>query len=201
MRDSGVLSTDRRCLVERELPLVSWTIKRYISCNENVVGLSYEDLYQEGCIALCRAAVLYRTDSGAFSTFAVTVMRNHLLDYCRKIASDQRNLPVISLDSLGEDGNERGIEGYKDIAMEEDTVTRMGVTQFLRSRRNRYSGAARLGVEALELKVLEGCGVTEIAKLYNSKPNEVGAWISRAAKKIRKDMTESELNMFGLRSA
>lgn len=85
--------------------------------------------------------------------------------------------------------------------MEEDAIARLGVTQLLRNRRNRYAGVARRGVEALELKVLEGYGVTEIARLYNSKPNEVGAWISRAAKKIRKDITENELYMLGLWSA
>lgn len=201
MRDIGVLNTDRRFLVERELPLVNWTINRYIGCNENILGLSYEDLHQEGCIALCRAAALYHADSGAFSTFAVTVIRNHLLDYCRKITADNRNLPMVSLESLDEDRNARYIEEIKEPAAEEDTIVRLGVTQFLQSRRNRYAGSARLGVEALELRVLEGYGVTEIARLYNRKPNEVGAWISRAVKKIRKDITENELYMLGLRSA
>ena len=46
---------------------------------------------------------------------------------------------------------------------------------------------ARLGVEALELKV-KGLNGTDIAKLYNVKPNQVGAWISRAAQKIRKEL-------------
>ena len=63
------------------------------------------------------------------------------------------------------------------------------------------AGSARLGVEALELKVLDGCGVTEIARLYDSKPNEVGAWLARAAKKIREDATDGELYALGARSA
>ena len=188
-------------MVERELPWVSWTIKQFITCNENTVGLGYEDMYQEGCIALCRAAALYRAGNGEFSTFAVTVIRNHLLDYCRKLAAGQRDISVISFETLHEDGIERQTGEARPPAMEDDALERLGVTQLLRNRRNRYAGVARRGVEALELKVLEGYGVTEIARLYNSKPNEVGAWISRAAKKIRKDITESELYMLGLRSA
>ena len=49
-----------------------------------------------------------------------------------------------------------------------------------------YSGVARLGIEALEWKI-NGYSSADIARLYGVKPNHVGAWISRAAKKLRKD--------------
>ena len=39
---------------------------------------------------------------------------------------------------------------------------------------------------------MDGYGVTDIAKMYQSKPNLVGAWISKATQKIREDMTMSE---------
>ena len=45
----------------------------------------------------------------------------------------------------------------------------------------------RLGVEALELKIA-GYSGTDIAKLYGVQPNHVGAWISRAAQKLKKDL-------------
>ena len=61
-----------------------------------------------------------------------------------------------------------------------------------------YKGAARLGIEALELKVLEGYGVTDIAHMYSTKPNLVGAWISRAAKLMREDLTSSEMEILGI---
>ena len=80
-------------------------------------------------------------------------------------------------------------------------LTHISIGQVRGNRKGLYTGSARLGVEALELKVLEGYGVTEIARLYDSKPNEVGAWISRAAKKIREDATDGELYALGARSA
>lgn len=43
-----------------------------------------------------------------------------------------------------------------------------------------------MGVEALELKV-KGLDGVDIARMYHTTPNNVGAWISRAAQKIRKD--------------
>ena len=48
-----------------------------------------------------------------------------------------------------------------------------------------YNGVARLGVEALELKIA-GYSGTDIAELYGVKPNHVGAWIARAAQKLKK---------------
>ena len=49
-----------------------------------------------------------------------------------------------------------------------------------------YSGVARLGIEALELKA-RGFSGTDIARLYQTRPNNVGAWISRARAKLKKD--------------
>ena len=50
----------------------------------------------------------------------------------------------------------------------------------------KYQGVTRLGIEALKLK-LKGMSVSEIAGLYHVPPPHVGAWISRATQKLRKD--------------
>ena len=91
MKCDRKLNEEQRALVERALPLVSWTIRRYISSNESVAGLGFDDLYQEGCAALCCAAVAYLPDRGMFSTFAVTVIRNHL-----RIRKSYASTPVQS---------------------------------------------------------------------------------------------------------
>lgn len=61
------------------------------------------------------------------------------------------------------------------------------VEQVLDYGKRTYSGVARLGVEALELKIA-GYSGSDIAQLYGVKPNHVGAWISRAAAKLKKDV-------------
>lgn len=66
------------------------------------------------------------------------------------------------------------------------------VEQVLEYGKRTYSGVARLGVEALEWKV-KGLSGADIAQLYGAKPNQVGAWISRATQKIRKDVVEDRL--------
>ena len=77
---------NRDQLIETHLNCVRWTISRFISVNEGVCGLEYDDLYQEGCIALWRAAETFDEQQGAqFHSYAISVIRNHLLDYCRRV--------------------------------------------------------------------------------------------------------------------
>ena len=85
-------------LMEEHLNCVHWVIHSFIHVSPSVCGLEYDDLYQEGCIALWRAAETYDEQLGAqFHSYAISVIRNHLLDYCRKIQS--RAAPVVSLEA------------------------------------------------------------------------------------------------------
>ena len=56
----------------------------------------------------------------------------------------------------------------------------------LQSMKQQYSGTIRLGIEAIEWKV-KGFSGAEIAKMYGVKPNLVGAWISRASSRLKKN--------------
>ena len=85
----------QRQRVEEHLALVEQVLRRSIKTNETVDGMGHDDLYQEGCIALCRAAVSYREEMGAFPAYARTVIRNYLLDRCREIQSARKNLPSV----------------------------------------------------------------------------------------------------------
>jgi DNA-directed RNA polymerase specialized sigma24 family protein len=60
------------------------------------------------------------------------------------------------------------------------------ILRLLESVKGEYSGVARRGIEALALKV-KGYSGAEIAELYGVKQNLVGAWISRASAKLRRD--------------
>ena len=73
----------QRQRVEDHLALVEQVLRRSIKTNETVDGMGHDDLYQEGCIALCRASVSYREEMGAFPAYARTVIRNYLLDAVR----------------------------------------------------------------------------------------------------------------------
>ena len=202
MKTDKIVSIDQNRLIEVSMPLVGWTVRRYFTCKENVVGLSYDDMFQEGCVGLCKAVSAYDRSRGEFDTFAVSVIRNHLIDYCRYMTADVRNGPTCSLEEITENGwDGTGADPEAPLGTEEDSLSTLCASGFLENRKRRYEGSARLGIEALELKVLGGYGVTDIARRYGFKPNLVGAWISRAAKKIREDISQEEMDALGVEKA
>ena len=75
------------------------------------------------------------------------------------------------------------------LGISELTTMDMDTTGLLyTSRKAAYQGVARLGIEALVLKI-RGYSITDIAGLYGVPPSHVGAWISRSAQKLRGDPT------------
>ena len=193
MKFDFVLSQEQQALAESNLAVIDKVIARCIHANEGVCGLGRDDLYQEGAAALCKAAATYDGTSAQFSTYAATVVRNHLLNHCRAVNASQRNLPAVSLDDSGqEDGRPPPCPEPSVPDGVDELRGRLDTADLLADCKRRYIGVARLGVEALEWKV-KGLTGADIARLYGAKPNEVGAWISRAAQKIRKDVVENRL--------
>lgn len=183
MKKDVQLTPSQRALVEDHLSVVRWVIFHHIQANETIYGLSYDDLYQEGCIWLCRAAASYDASIATFKTYAKTVVRNGLITYCRAICKKQKRMLFLETCEQGE----LLVNGQKLSAQTDDfdaTVSYLEIVSLLKSMKKDYNGVARLGVEALQLKI-EGLGISEIARLYGVKPSHVGAWISRAARKLR----------------
>jgi len=164
------LNPEEQALVSGHLFIVADVIRYHIRVNENVQGLGYDDLYQEGCVALCRAALTF-DGSVQFKTYAQKVVKNQLIDHCRQ-ALRQRE--------------QTSSQEPSDDLSTEDEQTPADALAALAQVKLRYSGVAWLGMEAMELKI-KGYSGTEIAALYGAKPNEVGAWISRARQKLLLD--------------
>jgi len=201
MNEMIELTHQQRKLAERHVPIVREIVRKYFRCNESILGLGFDDLCQEGCVALCKAAARYDPERGDFEPFAARVIRNHLIDYCRAVLSNHRNHPFVSLDELHEDRLKLELSESRmpnAAADEEQAISRLCVARLLETRKRSYRGAAQLGVEALLLKVMDGCGVTDIARLYGCEPNLVGAWISKAKKKLLSDLTVQELGDLGI---
>lgn len=177
----------QRELVEENLSLVAQTITRHIWYNEGICGMSYDDLYQEGCCALCRAAMTYDlAGQMPFSAYARPVIRNHLLDHCRRVQRQWEHLPTVSLDVPISEDIPPPEAWLRDMDGQEVWDAQILVDQLLEHGRRTCTGVARLGVEALALKA-KGYTGADIARMYHTKPNHVGAWISRAAEKLRGD--------------
>lgn len=186
LQHDASLTKAQQELVAQNLPVVHWVICDYIHVNSTICGLEYSDLFQEGCLWLCKAAATYKDDGRAqFSTYAKTVVKNGLLSYCRKVCNHRSHFSRLI---IGEHG-ELAADGEALEPQADDFDARMSLVEtlsLLEASKQEYDGVARLGIEALALK-LQGMRVTDIAEIYHVPPSHVGAWISRSAAKLRCD--------------
>lgn len=111
---------------------------------------------------------------------------NGLRTYCRLMCGKQKHhisLPVQS------EPEEDGLS-MEQLSSADDTLDRLleeqDICMLLQNCKRQYAGTARLGIEAIEWKV-KGLSGAEIAKMYGVKPNLVGAWISRAAGRLKQN--------------
>jgi len=182
------LNNQQQRLVENNLGVVKLAIHKSIIVNDNLYGFEYDDLYQEGCIWLCKAALSFdETRDIKFSTYAEKVVTNGLRTYCRLMCGKQKHHIILpALSDPDEDGysmEQIPAEDMLDKLFEEQDVFLL-----LQRCKQQYTGTVRLGIEAIEWKI-KGLSGTEIAKIYDVKPNLVGAWISRAAQRLKQNHT------------
>ena len=102
MKQNFKLTKDQQTLVEKNLSIVHWVIVNNIHVNPGICGLEYGDLFQEGCLWLCKAAFTYNAGQAQFSTYAKKVVKNGLLSYCRKICSQGRHISRLIIGEQGE---------------------------------------------------------------------------------------------------
>jgi RNA polymerase sigma factor (sigma-70 family) len=171
--------TPQQLLAVEHLDLVKWVIRDNITVNENICGFGYDDLYQEGCVHLCRAAATYDGSKAKFRTYARVVICNGLIDHCRRFYN--KRIRFVSLDDSEALPQSVALVS-KDVPI--DTLTETDAVRLLEAFKPELSGVALRGIEALQLKV-QGQSVTQIAASYGVKPNQVGAWISKAATKLK----------------
>lgn len=174
------LTKELVALVEQNVSVIDTVIFTRIIFDNNVLALQYDELYQEGCVLLCKAAQKFDENRNcSFKSFAYTVVLNGLISYCRRIKR-QGELDLLYTEKAKKEYLAR--EATDNFL--QDAVVELDIISFLEEIKKEYSGTVRLGIEALEWKV-KGFSGTEISKIYNVKPNNVGAWISRALKKLR----------------
>lgn len=182
MKKKFYLTKEQQRLVESHLSIVYWVIRDDISVNETVYGFEYDDLYQEGCLWLCFAASSYNAGLARFPTYARKVVHNGLLSYCRQMYARQKHFTRLAPDENGEMLNKCPAIHQSD-SFTAQTGT-METLELLSHATKDFSGISKLGTEALALKV-QGYANSEIAARYHAPPSHVGAWISRAAQKLR----------------
>lgn len=172
----------QQTLVLEYMPFVDWVIKHRVKVS-NLPLQSYEDFYQIGCEALCRAAMAYNPAAGLFAPFAGRYIYNAMVDHCRKENLRVKNSVSndIDYDSSQRVRSTTGSAEDFSLAIYHDQLF-----DALKVSKTRYNGVARQGIEALELKMM-GFTSSEIAARYGTTVNNVNAWISRARSKLKVD--------------
>lgn len=173
----------QRQLVEEHMNLVDRVIKKHFTVSGGAY-MSYEDLYQTGCEALCRAAMYYRPDYGTFYALAQKCIYHAMIDYCRKVNTSKRKITAKDIREI-----ERYYEAHPSFTA---TTIRANTLMFLGEYAKRYTGIAQKGVEAMMMKQ---CGYSsrEAAEHFGTTVNNVNAWISRAREKLRKEQEMQNL--------
>ena len=180
------LNEEQQAIVEQNLSVIHWAIHNFIKVNESIFGFEYADLYGEGCLLLCKAALTYNRARGGFTPYAQTVVKNGLLSYARIMCQKQSRQRLLLDVALPDESG-----SYVELIPTEDAVEALiGIIDsdsFFQLVKPRYSGVALLGIEALELQS-RGYSSREISDLYGVRVKNVWSWISRAAQKLRGDV-------------
>lgn len=175
------LSREQIALVEQNISIINTVIFSRIIIDKSKFGMEYDELYQEGALLLCNAALQYdKNRNDSFKAFAFIVIRNGLVSYCKKMSKKNKALLEYT------EKLKKSAEITMPDTIMQNKIIEFDVLFFLEALRKKYTGSARLGIEALIWKV-KGLTGSEIADKYNVTPNLVGAWISRAVKKLQDD--------------
>ena len=169
------LTEEQRVKVEDNMGLVGRVIGDCVHTLDKGCIYDYDDLFQIGCIGLCKAA---QTDQpghgGAFSTYAYCLIRNEIytqLEYAtrrgREQATDPKELPCAALDE-GLEARESCRELIALLDQAEATATVITAK----------------GIQAIRMRI-DGYSSKEIGDLLGVPANHVTAWVSKARKHIR----------------
>ncbi len=168
------LTEEQRIKVEANMGLVNKVIQDCVHTPDKGCIYDYDDLFQIGCIGLCKAAQTDRPGhKSAFSTYAYRLIRNEIytqLEYAtrrgRELATDPEGLPCAILDvDLGEQD-----------ACEE-------LMRLLDRAEMTAAGTTAKGLQAIRMRI-DGFSCREIGEHFGSPANHVTAWIAKARKHL-----------------
>lgn len=170
------LTKEQQIKVEENMGLVGKVIQDCVHTLSRGCIYDYDDLFQIGCIGLCKAA---QTDlpghAVAFSTYAYHLIRNEIytqLEYAtrrgRELATDPDEMPCTVLNDETPEQREACLNLFHLLDQAEASAT----------------GVTAKGLQAIRL-LNEGYSNREIGERFGVPANHVTAWVARARKCLR----------------
>lgn len=165
------LTVEQQRIVNENMGLVGKVISDKIHGLDECSIYSYDDIYQIGCIGLCKAAV---TDTGGcFSTYAYRLIWNEICDAL--IYATRRQIR----EKLSDD---RPVQ-YADRKTDEIEL-KLDIQTALQTAKSKANPTVCKGIDALVMHS-RGLNSREIGEKMNAAPNLVTAWISKARKYLK----------------
>lgn len=159
------LTAEQQKLVEENMGLVGKVIKDKV---HSAVGIfTFDDLFQIGCIGLCKAAA---TDKGGcFSTYAYRLIWNEICDAL--IRASRLSLHECSIEESG--------FHFIPAAHSIGRISQTELQILLQAAKQRAAGTTAKGIECLELSVA-GYKSREIGLMMSADPSAVRMWMTKA---------------------
>lgn len=166
------MTNEQRKIVEDNMGLVGKVIQDKVHGIGQSEVYSYDDLFQIGCIGLCKAAM---TDKGGcFSTYAYRLIWNEICDeLIRSTRLTQRQLSVNAPEVME-------ISAMTDY----DPFENCHLRHTLELAKSKAQGTTAKGIRCLEL-TLAGYNSQEIGAMVDAEAATVRVWITRAKKFLR----------------
>ena len=170
------LTKEQQKKVKANLGLVGKVIKDKVHDTNHCGIYTYDDLYQIGCIGLCKAAA---TDKGGiFSTYAYRLIWNEICDAL--IYANRRSETEISVDydALAYKAEDEAInpEAVWD-TLGNDFLHYPELRLAIQGAKRTATPTVQKGIDAL-LLMADGYSCREIGERYGAAPNVVTAWVS-----------------------
>ena len=173
MCNLNALTPAQQTLVTQNLGLVSHVIETCVSLPYNQSVYDYDDLYQIGCMGLCKAAAT-TTGKGKFSTYACKVIRNEIYNALIYAA---RRTHLMYIEAM----QERGTENM------DDTASSQAILESLERSKQGADTMVCKGIEAI-VQSARGVPRPDIARSIGVSVNSLRAYISVARKHLKQNL-------------
>lgn len=172
------LSKEQQIKAEENMGLVGKVIKDKVHGLGQAGMMEYDDLFQIGCVGLCKAAATDK-GGGSFSTYAYRLIWNEICDALRHAQTRRCEQSV-------EDGALLNMEAPG--SMEEDSR----LESLFAVLEQRADGAAAKGIRALRFSI-DGYRSGEIGRIMGAQPGTVRMWMTKGRRFLMEQPELKEL--------
>lgn len=177
------LSDKQRELVEQNLGLVGKVIKDKVHFSP-AMPISYDDLFQTGCLGLCKAAVTNK--GGCFSTYAYLLIWREICSSLRRTYRGQlRELPLDSLEGFAQPGDFTNLDARLDASAALANICTPSQISLQKGLR-------------ILLLMSDGYSSTEAGAFFHLEANSARALASKARRHIKTSPEISQLLSGGI---